>query len=115
MNDYLKKILNISVPVMLGLLFMTTLFQVGCASSEMVNLRKSIKSMSDTDLVNYYHGLNERIKYISKGTKREDHIGHAQNEGVISNQTLFVGGEGYGLIQKRKLVLNELNKRNLSP
>ena len=115
MNGYLKKILTISVPVMLGLLFMTALFQAGCASSEMVNLRKSVKTMSDTDLLTYYHGLNERIKYLSKGTKREDHIGHGKNENVISNQTLFVGGEGYGLIQKRKLVLNELNKRNISP
>ncbi len=71
--------------------------------------------MSDADLLNCYYGINERIKDIDNGIKSEDRSDLYGNRDVISHQTYFIGGEIYGLMQKEKLVLEELNKRNINP
>lgn len=71
--------------------------------------------MSDAELLNCYYGIHERIKDIGNSIKREDRLYHAQNRDIISHQTYFVGGEVYGLMQKEKLVLEELKKRKIKP
>jgi hypothetical protein len=68
--------------------------------------------MSDNDLLDYYHGINERIKDIDSDIKREESQDQTEQERVISNMPFFFGGEGYNLIQKRKVILKELNIRN---
>jgi hypothetical protein len=71
--------------------------------------------MSDNDLLDYYHGINERIKDIDSDIKREESQDQTEQERVISNMPFFFGGEGYNLTQKRKVILKELNIRNLTP
>jgi hypothetical protein len=71
--------------------------------------------MSDNDLLNYYHGINERIKDIDSDIKREESQDQNEKERAISNMPFFFGGEGHDLNQKRKMILKELNRRNLIP
>ncbi len=71
--------------------------------------------MSDAELLNCYYGVNDRIKDVDNRIKREDRLDNVENRDVISNNAYFVGGEIYGLMQKQKLVLKELDKRNIEP
>ena len=112
MNSYFEQSYYM---VTVCLCFITILLHISCASSELVALRKTSQGMSDTDLLNYYYGMNERIKDLANGTQKEELSGSTEHEHFIYNQTFFVGGEGYGLIQKRKVILQELSKRNIYP
>ncbi|MCP3872851.1 MAG: hypothetical protein GY699_06815 [Desulfobacteraceae bacterium] len=98
-----------------SLLFLSIFLFINCASSELVRFEKNTKTMSDADLLNCYYGINERIKDIDNGIKNEDRSDISENRDIISHQTYFIGGEIYGLMQKEKLVLEELNKRNINP
>jgi hypothetical protein len=71
--------------------------------------------MSDTELLNYYYGINERLKDIDGGLQADDRSDPDDHNHVIRNQTFFIGGEGHGLAQKRKIVLDELDRRNITP
>jgi hypothetical protein len=71
--------------------------------------------MSDANLLNYYNGVNERLKDIDNGMRREEPSDIEESEHLFDNQSFFLGGEGHGLIQKRKVILKELNKRNIYP
>lgn len=71
--------------------------------------------MSDNDLINYYKGINERMKDIDSDIKREESEDQTEHERVISNMPFSFGAEGYDLNQKRKMILRELNRRNLIP
>jgi hypothetical protein len=62
-----------------------------------------------------YYGINERIKDIDNRIEGQDRIAHSGNRNIVSRQTYFVGGEAYGLMQKQKLVLEELRRRNIKP
>jgi hypothetical protein len=70
--------------------------------------------MADTELINYYYGINERLKDIASDQERNADMEHTKYEHIIFNQTFFVGGEGYGLIQKREMALDDLNMRDIS-
>ncbi len=112
MNSYLNKSFYI---ITVSLFFMSIFFCISCASSKPNKFLNTIQRMSDTDLLNYYYGINERIKDIDHGMKREERSDHTKLEHNISQTPFIIGGEGYNLIQKRKVVLKELNKRNISP
>lgn len=71
--------------------------------------------MSNAELINRYHGINDRIKDVENSIRKDERADFSQNQQIISHQTYFVGGEIYGLMQKGKLVLDEMEKRNLSP
>jgi hypothetical protein len=71
--------------------------------------------MSDTELLNCYYGIRERVKDIDRTMKKEARLDRAQDHDVISHQTYLVGGQIYGLMQKEKWVMQELNKRTIKP
>lgn len=98
-----------------GWLMMLICLHFGCASSELVNLGKNVQGMSDMELLNYYHGIDERIKDIATDIEREDRSDSDDQEHYIHHNTFFIGGEGYGLIQKRQVVLDELTNREITP
>ena len=100
---------------MTGFLTISMLFYSGCATSEQTRLRDRVKSMSDMELLNYYHGINERLKDIDSEVQTEDDSDSDNQNDFIRNQTFFVGGQGHGLIQKRKIVWDELHRRNIAP
>ena len=70
---------------------------------------------SSTELLNYYYGINERLKDIDNEIQADDRSDSDNQDHFIRNQTFFVGGEGHGLVQKRKIVLDELYRRNITP
>ena len=91
------------------------LLNISCVHSKPKKFQSKIQTMSDNDLLNYYQGINERIKDIDNDIKSEESQDQTEQERVISNMPFFFGGEGYDLIQKRKMILRELNSRNLIP
>lgn len=112
MNSYLKRyIFFLTVCFICSSLF----FNISCACSKSKKFQSKIQTMSDNDLLNYYQGINKRIKDIDSDIKREESQDQTEQERVISNMPFFFGGEGYNLIQKRKMILKELNSRNLIP
>jgi hypothetical protein len=88
---------------------------LGCASSTSDKFQSKIQRMSDNDLTNYYHGIDARLKEIDRDITQEQTQDPTQLERVISNRPYFYGGEGQNLFQKRKMILKELDDRNLSP
>jgi len=112
MNNYFKK----SIYLLAVCFFCYSLFfNISCASSKSNKFHSKIQKMSDNDLLNYYHGINDRIKDIDNDIKREGSHDQTEHERVVSNMPFFLGGEGYTLIQKRKMITKELNFRNLTP
>ena len=112
MNNYFKK----SIYLLTVCFFCYSLFfNISCASSKSNKFHSKIQKMSDNDLLNYYHGINDRIKDIDNDIKREGSHDQTEHERVVSNMPFFLGGEGYTLIQKRKMITKELNFRNLTP
>ena len=71
--------------------------------------------MPDMELVSYYHGLNDRIKGIENMEKLSRDSNETQTSIVTSQSTFFIGGEGFGLVKKQKLVKREMDRRNLTP
>lgn len=102
-------------PLIVCLLSLFLFVFFGCASSELTRFKKSIKTMSDAELLSCYHGINERTKDIDNNIEREDRLGYEKDQYIISHQTYIVGGEAYGLMQKKKLVSEELKERNIKP
>ena len=88
---------------------------VSCAGSKSQKFQSKIQTMSDNDLLNYYEGINKRIKDIDSDIKREESQNPTRQERMVSDMPFFFGAEGYDLVQKRKMILKELNRRNLNP
>lgn len=96
-------------------MFLIFFLFVSCASSELTRFKKNTKTMSDVELLNCYYGIQERIKDIDYSTQRENRFDPNQKQDSFFHQTYFVGGESFGLMQKEKILLKEMNKRNLKP
>ena len=105
-----KLMLVISIQMLLPALLL-----MHCASTEMERFRANVHRLPDDALLTYYHGLNDRLKDIDNGLKSDMLFHDDVKPDVISQQTFIVGGAGFGLVQKRKIVLKELNRRNLAP
>jgi hypothetical protein len=103
------------VALVAGFLLVSMLCYSGCASSEQTRLRDRVERMSDSELLNYYYGINERLKDIEGELQTDDDSDPDNQEHFIQNQTFFVGGQGHGLLQKRKIVWDELQRRNITP
>ena len=99
----------------LGPLFFSIFLCLNCASTEMMRFRENIQRMSDAELMACYHGINERLKDIDHRVERKGQPGNTEKPHLISRQTYFIGGESYGLMQKEKIVLQEMRNRNIFP
>lgn len=112
MKGYLKN----KTFLLAGCLACVFLFiSLGCASSTPDKFLSKIQGMSDNDLLNYYHGIDARIKDIDRDIHQGQTQDPTQLERVVSNRPYFYGGEGQNLFQKRKMILKELDVRKLSP
>ncbi len=100
---------------LLPLLLSPIIIIINCASSELIRFENNIKNMSNAELINCYYGFNDRIKDIENSIGRDERVDYPRNQQIILHQAYFVGGEIYGLMQKEKLLLDEMEKRNLSP
>ncbi len=90
------------------------LFTISCVNSKSNQFHTKIQRMSNDALLNYYRGINDRINDIGSGIEREKGSDQNEQERIISNMPFLIGGEGYNLDQKRKIVLKELNIRGVS-
>ncbi|MCF8034177.1 MAG: hypothetical protein K9K66_15995 [Desulfarculaceae bacterium] len=99
----------------LGLVLASLCFHLGCAKGDAVQFQNKIQGMSDSELLYYYAGINARIKQIGHGMDRNpDAYPYDQKHNIYSTP-FSPGKEGYGLIQKRKMILEELQARNIDP
>jgi hypothetical protein len=112
MNSYLKKSIYF---IAVCFICSSLVFVISCAGSKSNNFQSKIQTMSDNDLLIYYQGINNRIKDIDSDIKREEGQDQTEQERVISNMPFFFGAEGNDLVQKRRMILKELNRRNLMP
>lgn len=84
----------------------------GCAHTH-DSFQTKIRSMSDMNLISYYHGLNDRIKEIENKEKLDRRPDDSETDRVVSQITFFPGGEGFKLVEKQKKVKREIDRRNL--
>lgn len=103
--------------ILVGLLIMTLFFHLGCANSNVSKFRNKIRGMSDTELLDYYYGINDRLKDLEHGMERPDPIDRpiVTDKHYIYQTPFSAGGEGYHLIRDRKMILEELRKRKIHP
>jgi hypothetical protein len=76
---------------------------------------RKIRAMSDSDLVSYYQGLNDRIKDIENKQILERSSRETEHERMVSQSTFIISGEGHDLVEKQKAAYREIRRRNLSP
>jgi len=99
----------------LGFLLVSLSFHLGCAKGDAVQFQNKIQGMSDSELLYYYAGINERIKQIGHGMDRNpDAYPYDQKHNIYSTP-FSPGNEGYKLNQKRNMILKELKTRNIDP
>ena len=100
-----------------SILTVSLIFYIGCANSNQNKFHNKISSMSDSELLDYYHGINDRLKDIEHGMEGHGSIHHPRvtDKHYIYQTPFSAGGEGYHLIRNRKIILQELRKRNIYP
>jgi len=100
-----------------GILTVALVLYIGCTNSNHNKFRNKISSMSDSELLAYYHGINDRLKDIEHGMAGHESIHHPRvtDKHYIYQTPFLAGGEGYHLIRNRKIILQELRKRNIYP
>ena len=87
----------------------------GCATTQTDPLEARLAAMSDEELANYYHGINDRLKEIQAGTRQADRQGTVFQDDHIAKMPYIIGGEAYQLEQRRIKVSNALARRKITP
>lgn len=111
-NKYLASI--ISTLVFISSIFF--LFNSCSSNSKLIEKKKEFERMSDKELLSYYYQINDRINDIDRDTEKNkvtDNINYDPNRDRITH--LHIGDTWGRLKQEEKFVLNELNKRNITP
>lgn len=84
-----------------------------CASSPKPSLRERLATMSDADLMAYYQGVDYRLKAVGDEVRRETADNGQEPVTPGFQQTYFLGGDGYRLLEARKLAERELVRRRI--
>ena len=113
MIEYAKSGLYLIVVLFLSLLLVYVLCDCSRIGSQ--KFQKKISHMSDNRLLDYYYGINQRIKDIDDEFRRNERLDNSEYDRFAFQDPFIIGGQGYNLIQKRKLILEELKKRNVIP
>ena len=85
----------------------------GCGNT--AKFVKKIEGMTDSDLIAYYHGINDKIKDIANEVSVKEHFDTRPDEDIHVQSPFFMGRQGYDLNHKKELIEKELIKRNLIP
>jgi hypothetical protein len=88
----------------------------GCSDSYRINKQQQIQKMSDTELLSYYQGITDRIKDIDNHFKDNQDLFDPQDQETKNHfpEPHYIGSDSYNLHQIRKLVIQEIEKRNLN-
>ncbi len=108
MKRYFNETVIFIVLILTGLCVMN-----GCMTKRLTEKQNQIEQMSDTELREYYHGINERIKDLDAVEKGKDNPNYLP--GIVPDREYMPGGQIYDLYQIRKLIVAELQKRNIRP
>ena len=94
-------------------MFLCVCLLVICSCTR-TNLQKEekIAQMTDAQLMDYYHGLSERIKNMDMQHRIDRELNPTFSEHRIL-QDQAIGGKIYRLDQTRKMILKEMKKRNI--
>jgi hypothetical protein len=103
--------------IMVGLLIITLFSHLSCANSNANKFHNKISCMSDTELLAYYFGINGRLKDLEQDMGRPGSVDRFRvtDKHYIYQTPFSAGGEGYHLIRNRKMILEELRRRNIHP
>lgn len=87
-----------------------------CSNSKLIEKKKEFERMSDRELLNYYHQINDRLNDIDRNTEQNkvlDNNNYDPNRNRITH--LHIGDQWGRLKQEKKIILNELYERNITP
>lgn len=102
-----------------GLVFVLLAIQLffGCAGTSSMKFKSRIQSMPDDDLINYYHGIEARLKDVQASNRENDRLFKKSHDQFSINikSEFYLGGAGQDLIHKRRIVIRELERRNIFP
>lgn len=93
------------------LMLIFIIFVTACAHQD--TLTSKLRAMPDDELVNYYHGINERIKEIENKQTLSRRSDETEHDRIMSQSVFYMGGEGQELVEKQKAARKEMNRRNL--
>jgi hypothetical protein len=90
---------------------------ISCSNSSfLIEKKKEIERMSDSELLSYYHLINNRLDDIDRDTEQKKVVNnHNYDPNRDRIPHLHIGDSWGHLKQERKLVLNEMYKRNITP
>ncbi len=100
------------IPVMIILFCHITLLW-GCTQNK-IRKEAQIAKMTDTELLAHYHALGERIRDMEMRHRMDKQLNRSYFEHDIVLD-LSVDGKIYKLEQQRKMILKELQKRQIEP
>ncbi|OQX16112.1 MAG: hypothetical protein BWK80_40420 [Desulfobacteraceae bacterium IS3] len=108
MKSYFKQ-----TALIIALMLTSLCVMNGCMTKRLTEKQNRIEQMSDTELKEYYHGINEKIKdldAVEKGKGNPNYL-----PGIVPEREYMPGGQIYDLYQIRELIVAELRKRNIRP
>lgn len=116
MKPNIKSRVNYALSILAaGLVFCAALLSAGCASSKADEFRQRISKMPDDELMAYFQGINQRAGDLRHDIRRDEQIYEPGPRHNTYPTPFAIGGEGYDLYQKRKMVREELKRRNIAP
>jgi hypothetical protein len=86
-----------------------------CAGAPKPTLQERLATMSDTELVAYYQGVDARLRAVGEGVRREMADSDAGQHATTFQQPYFFGGDGQRLLRQRRLAERELVRRKIPP
>lgn len=93
------------------LMLISIIFVTACAHHDA--LTSKLRAMPNDELVNYYHGVNERIKEIENKQTLSRRSDETEHDRIMSQSVFYMGGEGQELVEKQKAARKEMDRRNL--
>lgn len=93
--------------------FVLAILLTACAGTPKPSLTERLATMSDTDLVAYYQGVDYRLKAIGDEVRRDTADDGQAPVAPGFQQTYFLGGDGHRLLEARKVAERELLRRRI--
>ena len=96
-------------------LIVLSLCFLSCSTMPKDSFQTRIEKISDDELLNYYNGINDKIKDVDNRAKLDMDKDMVRPDESFFDKPFYMGSEGYELAHRRKLILKELEKRAITP
>ncbi len=97
----------------ISLLFVSS----GCSNKKLVEKQKQFKQMPDNELLKYYYELNDRLDDIDRDVEKDKNRAVNRDDSHDAPDMLHhlhIGDTWHQLQQEKKLILKELQMRNIT-